>query len=335
MKIPHSLLPLLAVVIPPLLHGQDTIPALPAEELAARRQSVVNLETHIKQRENRAQNIVADIRALDARVEKGVDDIVNMISKVKDSETSKVRVANTKVEVMKGLRKTIEYYNQHRDTLREELRTGKSDQSKDTLEKDLAIFDARVEKRVDQILEIAKSFPDPQELAKYETSLTPGWNGLLYANEEISPEWKQNRRDSRNTDQAREGVDKALKDSIDQMQQRNVYLNGKLQSPTLPDAEKEYYRYEIQRNNAIIDLRNKDLEDFATGDATPAATVPQEQAHDMDELVRSSRDDLREDFFAIFRKYDELNRIRADVKQLQENQAARKAWLEKYDKQHP
>lgn len=315
--------------------AQDTLPVLSKEELASRRESLSNVEAHIAQRNERVADIIADIRSLDARVEEGVDEIVQMISKVKDSETSKVRVANTKVEVMKGLRKTIDYYNMHRDTLREELRTGKSPLPKETLEKDLAIFDARVEKRVKQILEIAKSFPDPQELAKYETTLTPGWDGLYYANEAISPAWKQNRRDTRSTDQAREGVDKALKESIDQLQQRNAYLNGKIQSPNVPEPEKDYYRYEIQRNNAIIGQRNKDLEEFATGDATPAEAMPQEQAHEIDELVRSTRDDLREDFFAIFRKYDELNRARAEVKQLEDNLAARKAWLERYDQQHP
>jgi hypothetical protein len=61
----------------------------------------------------------------------------------------------------------------------------------------------------------------------------------------------------------------------------------------------------------------------------------QDQAHDLDLLVKSSRNDLREDFFSIFRKYDELNRARAELKQLQDNLAARKAWLTKYDAEHP
>ncbi len=42
-----------------------------------------------------------------------------------------------------------------------------------------------------------------------------------------------------------------------------------------------------------------------------------------------------EDFFAIFRKYAELNRARAELKQLQDNLAPAMEWLAKYDAQHP
>jgi len=52
----------------------------------------------------------------------------------------------------------------------------------------------------------------------------------------------------------------------------------------------------------------------------------------MDLLVQSARADLREDFFNIFRKYSELNRSRAELKQLEDNLAARKEWLKEYDK---
>ena len=48
--------------------------------------------------------------------------------------------------------------------------------------------------------------------------------------------------------------------------------------------------------------------------------MDQGKAHDLDRLVQSARNDLREDFFTIFRKHAELNR------------AARRQWLQDYDK---
>lgn len=316
------------------LRAEQPIPALSPEELAARRQSIANLEAHIAQRGSRLGAIVADIRSLDDRVEDGVDEIVTMMSQVKDSESSKVRIAKIKADVITGLKRTIEYYNTHRDGIREQLRTGKTVLAKATLEKDLAILDERVDQRVKQILEIAKSFPDPQELEKYETTAVAGWNGLWYANEEISEAWKQDRRDTRQTESAREGVRKGLLDSIDHLQQRNAYLEGKITSPNVPETEREYYRSEIARNKAILEQRNAELEQFSSGGATAAVPVLQDQAHELDQLVQSSRNDLREDFFAIFRKYAELNRARAELKQLQDNLAARREWLAKYDAQH-
>ncbi len=336
MKTTPALIALITTVLGSgTIRAQKETAALSPEELASRRSSIVNLENHIGQRQERLGEIVTDIRALDDRVEDGVGEIVTMMSQVKDSETSKVRIANIKVDVIVGLKRTIDYYNQHRDTLREELRTGNSSLPKETLEKDLAIFDARIDKRVKQILELAKSFPDPKELEKYESTYTPGWNGWSYENQEISEAWKQNRRDERHTESAREGVRKGLADSIDHLQKRNAYLTGKIQSPSVPEAEKAYYQTEIARNNGILEQRNTELEEFSSGNATSAEPVMQDQAHDLDLLVKSSRNDLREDFFSIFRKYDELNRARAELKQLQDNLAARKAWLTKYDAEHP
>ncbi|MCB1093715.1 MAG: hypothetical protein KDL87_19400, partial [Verrucomicrobiae bacterium] len=76
---------------------------LSPEEMAARRQSVVNLEKHIEQRRERLNAIVFDIRTLDDRVEDGVNEIVTMLTQIKDSPESRVRVATVKADVITGL----------------------------------------------------------------------------------------------------------------------------------------------------------------------------------------------------------------------------------------
>lgn len=323
-----------ASIMPPFsqVRAQETATALPVAEIEARRKSVATLESHITQRTARLGEIVTDIRALDDRVEDGVDEIVRMLKELKDSEESKVSIALVKADVISGLRKTIEFYRTHRDTIREQLRTGKSDLPKETLEKDLAIFDARIEKRVTQIMELAKTFTDPKELEKYEVTSTASWFGWTIENEEISKAWKQNRRESRHTDSAKEAVSKGLKESINHLEQRNAYLTEKLKSPHLPDVERDFYQTEIAQNNTLIAHRDEQLYEFSSGSAPETQAVDQGKAHDLDQLVQSARNDLREDFFAIFRKYAELNRARAELKQLDDNLAARRQWLQDYDK---
>ena len=340
MKLNLLLFPFLTIVAVICSHfitvdAQEAEKALTPAELESRRQSVVNLETHITNREARLGQIVADIRALDDRVEAGVTEIVSMLSQVKDSEESKVRIANVKADVITGLRKTIEYYKTHRDTLREQLRTGKSELPKEALEKDLAIFDARIEKRVAQIVELAKSFTDPQELEKYEVTSRSSWFGWSVDNEEISEAWKQNRRESRHTESAREGVSKGLQDSIAFLEQRNAYLAEKLKSPNISESEREFYQSEMGQNTSLAEQRSQQLYEFSSGSATATESVVGNEAHEMDQLVQSSRADLREDFFAIFRKYAELNRARAELKQLEDNLAARKKWLQDYENRKP
>jgi hypothetical protein len=317
------------------LTAQENTPPLTPAELEARRQSVVTLENHIAQREERIGGIVTDIRALDDRVEDGVDEIVKMLGELKDSPESKVRIATVKADVITGLKKTIDFYKTHRDTIREQLRTGKSALPKETLEKDLAIFDARIEKRVGQIMELAKSFTDPKELEKYEVTSTASWYGWTIENEEISEDWKQNRRESRHTESTKEAVSKGLQESIALLEQRNAYLTGKLKSANLPEVEREFYQSEMAQNTALVSHRSEQLYEFSSGSAPETLMVDQSKAHELDQMVSSARNDLREDFFAIFRKYAELNRARAEVKQLNDNLAARRQWLQDYDSRKP
>lgn len=334
---PTLLLTLLATAaLPGILPAQDPIPALSEEDLAARRQSVVNLKSHIEQRQERLQEVVDDIKRLDGRVESGVDQIVAMLEKVKDSTESRVRISTLKADVITGLRRTVDYYRNNRDALREQLRTGKSGLPAETLEKDIAIFDARIDKRIGQIAGIAKSFPDYQELEKYETTSRSSWYGWSWDNVEISEGWKQNRRDSREADSAREDFVKGMRDSLQYLQNRSAYLAEKLKEPSLTESEKSFYQSDLERNAALIQHRQQQIEEFLTGPGTGAAAqaVSQTRAHDLDLLVESARNDLREDFFAIFRKYAELNRARAELKSWQDNLAAREQWLADYDREH-
>ncbi len=305
------------------------------EEMEARRQSVANLEKHIAQRQERLDDIVTDIRTLDDRVEEGVADVVTMLSQIKDSPESRVRVATVKADVITGLRKTIEYYDHNRDLIKEQLRTGKTDLPAATLQSDLAKFDGRIETRVKQIAELAKSFPDPQELEKYvvtaESTWAGGWFGWGGESEEISEDWKQNRRDSRHTAKVTEGLTEGLQQAIAKLDQRNAYLREKLKQANLPETERTFYETDIARNEALIQQRQQDLEDFSTMPKPETQAVESGAAHELDQVVRSARDDLREDFFSIFRKYAELNRARAELKSLEENLAARKQWLKEHE----
>lgn len=335
-----SLLPLAAVALTSWTAStvsgiaQQPSPGFTPADIEARRQSVVNLQSHIDQRRLRMEEIVADIRTLDGRVESGVDRIVKMLSEVKDSADSRVRISNLKADVITGLRRTIEYYKNNRDALREQVRTGKSEVPLETVEKDIAIFDARIEKRIGQIAELAKSFTDPQELEKYETTARNSWYGWSWDTVEISEAWKQNRRDTRHTESAENEFVEGLRANIRFLEDRGAYLTEKLKQTNLTSSEKAFYQADLERSAALVQHRQKQLEDFVTGAAAPSSatlSVSQERAHDLDLLVQSSRDDLREDFFAIFRKYSELNRARAELKQWEDNLAARKQWLKDFE----
>ena len=60
---------------------------------------------------------------------------------------------------MKRLMKTIEYYDQKRATFRQELRNPQTQLTAEDKRKAVAVFDARIDKRTQQILELNKSMP--------------------------------------------------------------------------------------------------------------------------------------------------------------------------------
>ena len=137
---------------------------------------MVDLKAHILAREERLKEIASDIRSLDDRNEKRIDSIVNTLKNLKDSESSKTRINALKGEVIAGLRKTITVYQSKRREIFENLRSDKSAPVL-ALTGDLEKFDARTQKRVEQIVELAKSMPVSQDVEKYESTGVDYRNG--------------------------------------------------------------------------------------------------------------------------------------------------------------
>ncbi|MEM7601436.1 MAG: hypothetical protein AAF357_08475 [Verrucomicrobiota bacterium] len=308
-----------------LASAQEAAPSLTPDEMRA---SIANLEAHIGQREERMAETLDDIHDLDARVEDGVDDLVSVLENASDSPESKTRVANVKEEVISGLKKMIQFYRQKRDGVHEQLRTGKSDIPKETLENDLKVFDERIEKRIDQIVSLAASFTPEKDVPKYEvTESYAGWWGNTWNNEEISEDWRQNQRDVAKTDVNQREIVEALNKSIEDLDQRQKYLQGKLQGSTISDTERALYESDIERITATLRSRESELARLTTDAVPETRKLGRDEAYDLGRHLEDGRSDLRSDFFLIFQRYDELNKLRAQIASMKESLAARKAYL--------
>jgi len=303
-------------------------------DIDARRKSIVTLEQHIAQKNERLEDLASDIRSLDGRVEEGLEEIVLKLSEVSDSDSSRVQVSQMKGEFVGLLRKSIDFYGRHRDQIKEQLRTGSNAIPKETLESDLAIFNERIEKRVEQIKKIAESFTEPKDLEKYEVTSTSSWGWRSNEVEEISDAWRQNRRDSQQTDSMRGQMMKGLEESVDHLTQRNAYLSEKLKTDRISESERMLYQSDLEYNTELIGLRKQQMDAFSQSRPEETRTLSQNEAHDAKLLIADRVADMREDFLAIFRKYAELNKERGEIKVLVDNLAARKQWLVNYDKEN-
>ncbi|MDF1659077.1 MAG: hypothetical protein P1U58_15780 [Verrucomicrobiales bacterium] len=226
------------------------------------------------------------------------------------------------------MKKMVEYYRQKRDVVREQLRTGNSEIPKESLENDLKVFDERIEKRVKQIVSLTASFTLNEDVEKYEvTGSYAGWWGETWYSEEISEEWKQNRRDVHKTNVNRKELETALAKRYAEFVERQKYLEGKLKGDSISDTEREFYKEDIGRIVETLRFIRAEQE-ILISDAQPdTRKVGRDEAYDLGKLLEDTRTDLRSDFFLIFQRYDELNKLRAQIAAMKESLAARKAYF--------
>lgn len=292
--------------------------------ISERRQSVINLEEHIAQREQRLAEWAKDIQELDARIEKRVAELVKLLAGLQDSQQSKTRISNLKEDAIQGLKRGIQMYTEKRRQIRELVRSGN-----ESAAGDLAKFDDRILRRVDQIAELTKSIPTHKDVDKYESGGGDYWNGYYYENSRISEEWKQNRRDSIQSDKARDEATKALKENLERLDQRRRSLKDFLANRKLTPAEESLYSSELGQIDAYEDRLNAQLRDIATSTGGGGKALGRDQAHDMEALFEDARADLREDVARLFQSYDRFVKGRTYLDGLKQNLSERKAWLDK------
>lgn len=319
------LIPLLAISP---LNAQDAPPV----DIAARRESVVNLRQRIELREQRLKEIAADIRELDDRNEKRIDKLVDTLKGIKDSEGSRTRINELKEEAIAGLRKGIEVYQQKRAKIFEQLRTDKTAPA-EALKGDMEKFDTRIQKRVDQIVELAKSMPARKDVEKYEDG-GGYWDGWGYRdNSRISDEWKQNRRQGTATETSVREIREALERAIASLESRKSSTEETLKGTSLSAAERSLQQDELDRIQGLLESRRAELVDVTLPAAgTPETTVSKDQAEDMKALIEEVRKDIAADFRTVLSRFDAATEERNKILALKENLAAREKWLAEHDK---
>ena len=299
-------------------------------DLEARRQSVATLKQHLAMREQRLAEVSAEIRQRGEATDKKIGDLVNMLSGLKDSQSSKRRVTETKAEAIAGLKKMLEVYKRERNAIITQLR---SDQSvpEEELKGDMATIDALTEKRVAQILELVKSMPGGEDVAKYEQDSSYEANGVYYENSRVSEEWRQNRRDRVQTEKQRKEVQDALKKAIADLEARGNTLKSQLASGKLSETEKAIFEQELDHVTKLSDVRKSQLADVTAPSNAAEMGASKDEADDLKQMLRDARRDIADDFARTVRLYHSVVAERQKIHEVKDNLAAREKWLAEND----
>ena len=295
-------------------------------DLEARRQSVVTLKQHLAMREKRLAEVAAEIRERGAATDKKIGELVDMLAGLKDSQASKRRISEVKGEAIAGLERMLQVYKDERRNIVRKLRSDGSTPA-EALKKDMEAIDALGEKRVAQIVELVKSMPGGQDIAKYETDGSYEYNGVAYENSRVSEEWRQNRRDKVESEKQRREVQQALEKAIAELGRRQDTLKAGLAGGKLTAPETELFEQELGHVSQLLDQRKAQLAGVTAPSASAETAASKGEADDLKSLFNDARRDIAEDFAKTVRLYHSAAAEREKIHAVKENLAAREKWL--------
>ena len=252
-------------------------------------------------RQMRVDLLRDEIKQDDARIESRLDTIIKTLCSIKDSKDSRTKVARMKEDTMKRLYKTIGYYDQKRAAMKEELRNPRLKLTTEEKEKVIAVFDARIERRIQQILALYQSMPTHKDYDQYKVT-SGGWHGTEY---KTNDDYEQNRMITTHTNAQRNALMKELDKSIARLESQNRSLRAQATGATDP-AQVKMLTNEIARNDALIRERRKQRLDILSPSETPANTVALKTAMDMDKALQTAIADLKGELNSLFYRYNSL-----------------------------
>ena len=238
-----------------------------------------------------------------------------MLSDHKDSTDSGSRIALLKMRAMEGLKKTIEYYDMRRRTLKSDFMKPDSKIDKDTILEDIDKFNARVEKRVQQIIDLAKTMQGYKDVDKWTNEGAGGgyWGGHYVVR---NPDYYHNKSQTSKTDRTQKSITEELQDSVKSLKMTEGQLERALDGE-ITQQFRDLLEGELKRVRGLIRTREEQMQAIVTADANPRAKeIGTKQARNIEDLMNDMSEDLKRDFFTMFRHYDDLNREREQLKGL-------------------
>lgn len=272
-------------------------------------------KAQVEAREKRADVLLAELKAADDRIEETVDRVLETLKLVGDSKDSRTKVARLKEQTINGMQKNIAEYQRRRAAMQEELRRPTLHFTTEEKQKLIAKFDARIEKRVQQMLDLAKTLASHQDYERYKT-VDNGWYGTEYVQNE---DFKQNKRLTKHTDVQREEILKGLKRSIESLERQNKSLQSQA-AAAKTDAHRKMLQDEVARNEVLLKTRRDQLTDALKPSTTPTNAISAKDAQNMDLALRKTVESLKREMTDLFGRYSAYLTERSNVN-------AAKGWL--------
>lgn len=300
-------------------------------DLQARRQSVVAMREQIAMRDARLAKVVARLKETGDGIDQRIGGIVDSLARIKDSESSKMRISQLKGEAAAGLMRMIEVYQAERRDLVEQAKKD-PDAPLEAIGAIVRRIDERINERAAEVMKLVDSIPGAKDVEKYESAGGSYYgNGWGWTNERISDTWRQNRRDSVQSRKKRGEAQKALEAAIANLEDRRNEAASQLKRDDLTEVEREIQKFELDHLNSVLEIRRSQLVEVTMPSAEPSEMASRDEAADMSNLFQDAVGQLRDDFNDNLRLYRQAKAENEKLFKLKQNLAAREKWLSEND----
>jgi len=256
--------------------------------------------------EARLQEITQRMTELDGAIEQQVQQIAEFLSGIKDSPDSRSRVSQMKKDFIQNLKKSIDVYQRLRnDRLQELGRPGVANTGQS-----LTILDEKIDTRVDQILEVAKSFSESDGMREYEYFYDDD-GGATRLESDTS---RQNRREGSRAGQVEDRVIEGLEAAIRDDEQRRQTLENRLSWAGTAE-EKKALQDQMAEIDRTIETRRGQIRELLTERESADQALDSREAFALDQQLDDQMQALKKMFQELYslaaERRNELQRIKA------------------------
>jgi hypothetical protein len=262
-----------------------------------------------KQSQGKVDQLTKRIDALDADIEQGIQEVVALLSSVRDSagtsrsgtsRGSPVRpmLVDAKQQAILGLLDQIE--SNQRQLLALEGQVGKvwGTIPVDALTEQINALEAKVESRIDQVVAIAASMTRHEDLEQTSMVKRPGSGSTRFRKRTTNPDYILNQRVTSVSEPIRRRVAEELAASGDRLQRHMLKLESNLQQIDDTDRRSEAeaqladLKQRLAKREKQFDAVASDEQpDTKVASLAEAETIKR-QAHDKVEVIRQQHDEL-------------------------------------------
>ena len=279
-----------------MLSAQTTRSAASVEQM------LVHSKSRLELREQRLEELRADIILLDERIERRTDKIVTLLAQTKDSTESNVTITNQKRSAVEGLLNAIKQYQDKRNEWLTELARSNDTEERAKLKEGVGYLDERIETRIDNIAKISRSL-----------SRSPGYKA--YQIDQPTQRTKRNKHEARvgqTGEIVRRELDGVIRDSVSRIEQENANYRRHLVRDDLSPENRELVRKLLEQNEALIAHREDQLLETMTSE-TRSQSVGRAEANTMSNTISEVSADLQQSLTRLFWLADRISQERRTI----------------------